>query len=96
MSIGKKNNMTKRMTYFAVLGKNDVIIEMNSVIARKEKASMNDLHNMSDEELEKICFVNADDQYITNTVKKAKEQYKDGKYITIIKNGIDVETGNIV
>ena len=38
---------------------------VQSVVARKGKSSMRDYSKISDEELEKLCFVNADKEYIT-------------------------------
>lgn len=45
---------------------------------------MRDYSKISDEELEKLCFVNADREYITNLIKDSKTQIKEGKYKVIV------------
>ena len=58
-------------------------------VARKGYAFMREYGNISDEELKDICFVNADKEYITNVIEDAKGQYANGRFIEVIKNGVD-------
>ena len=57
---------------------------------------MRDYSKMTDEELAEICFVNVDENYITQVIRNAKKQYREGHFIPIIKDGIDVKTGKHV
>ena len=45
---------------------------------------MRDYSNISDEELKKLCLVDADKEYITNVIKESKNQIKEGKYKVIV------------
>ena len=45
---------------------------------------MRDYSNISDTELSKLCFVEADKRYITNVIKKSKQQVKEGKCKVIV------------
>ena len=67
-------------------------ISNKSVIPRKGKSFMRDYKKISDEELEKLCFVNADKDYITNVISKSKQQVREGKYKVVVSvTGIDKE-----
>lgn len=58
---------------------------------------MRDYSKISDEELEKLCFVNADRKYITNLIKDSKTQIKEGKYKVIVSTtGIDEKKSTAV
>ena len=50
---------------------------------------MREYGNISDEELKDICFINADKEYITKVIEDAKEQLANGRFIEVIKNGVD-------
>ena len=51
---------------------------------------MRDYEKISDAELEKLCFVDADKEYITKTIRKTKQQVKEGKYKVIVSvTGVD-------
>ena len=39
---------------------------------------MRDYKNISDKELEDLCFVNADKKYITDVIENAKKQFENG------------------
>ena len=54
------------------------------IVPRKGKSSMKDYSKISDEELKKSCFVNADKKYITNVIKESKKQIQEGKYKVIV------------
>ena len=56
------------------------------VLPGKGKSSMRDYSVISDEELEKLCFVEADKKYITNVIKESKKQIKEGNYKVIVSN----------
>lgn len=45
---------------------------------------MRDYSKINDEELEKLCFVNADKEYITNVIKHSEQQVRDGNYKVIV------------
>ena len=68
----------------------------NSVITRKGKATLRDYSKISNEELEKLCFVNADKEYITNVIREGRQQVKEGRYIVVKKSGKDVCQNNAV
>ena len=74
--------------------KNNGIMGMSnkSIVSRKGKSSMRDYKKISDEELEKLCFMNADKDYITNVISKSKQQVREGKYKVVVSvTGIDKE-----
>ncbi|MCR5374555.1 MAG: hypothetical protein K6E39_04180 [Lachnospiraceae bacterium] len=54
---------------------------------------MSDYSNISNEELKKKCFINADKNYITDVIKKSKQLVKEGKYKEII-NVTDLNASN--
>ena len=45
---------------------------------------MRDYNKISDDELSKLCFVDADKKYITNVIEKSKQQIKEGNYKVIL------------
>ena len=55
-----------------------------TVVSGRGKTSMRDYSKMTDEELEKKCFVNADKKYITSVIKNSKQQVREGKYKVIV------------
>ncbi|MBQ2185028.1 MAG: hypothetical protein II399_10370 [Lachnospiraceae bacterium] len=54
---------------------------------------MKDYSRISDEELEKMCFVNADKEYITNVISNSKRLVEEGKYKVIVSvQDVDEDT----
>ena len=51
---------------------------------------MRDYSNISDEELEKKCFIKADKEYISNVIQKSKQQITDGKYKVVVLSTSEV------
>ena len=45
---------------------------------------MRDYNKINDDELSKLCFVDADKKYITNVIEKSKQQIKEGNYKVIV------------
>jgi hypothetical protein len=56
---------------------------------------MRDYTKMSSNDLEKVCFVNANKTYITNVVEDSKKLVKEGKYKEIV-SVISVDNTNNV
>ena len=62
-------------------------------VPRRGKSSMKDYSRISDEELEKMCFVNADKEYITNVISNSKRLVEEGKYKVIVSvQDVDEDT----
>lgn len=45
---------------------------------------MRDYSKISDEELNRLCFVDADNQYISDVIESSNNQVKEGKYKVIV------------
>ena len=45
---------------------------------------MRDYNKINDDELSKLCFVEADKKYVANVIKKSKQQMEDGTYKVIV------------
>ena len=54
------------------------------IVSGKGKSSMRDYNKINDDELSKLCFVDADKKYITNVIEKSKQQIKEGNYKVIL------------
>lgn len=63
---------------------------------RRGKSSMKDYSRISDEELEKMCFVNADKKYITEVISNSNRLVEEGKYKVIVSATDMDEDNNIV
>ena len=57
---------------------------------------MKDYSRISDEELEKMCFVNADKKYITEVISNSNRLVEEGKYKVIVSATDMDEDNNIV
>lgn len=72
-----------------------IIFISKDTVPRKEKTFMLDYSKMTDEEFNRINFIDADSTYIDDVIRKSKDQIKSGKYKVIVSaNGID-ESGSL-
>ena len=65
-------------------------------VPRRGKSSMKDYSRISDEELEKMCFVDADKKYITEVISNSNRLVEEGKYKVIVSATDMDEDNNIV
>ena len=65
-------------------------------VPRRGKSSMKDYSRISDEELEKMCFVNADKKYITEVISNSNRLVEEGKFKVIVSATDMDEDNNIV